>query len=161
MIIRPTAILAKKLGLEVGPNSESNSKILEDWHANYFRLGKVHLVLFTDSETLLPIVIKAAPYKDLFIRFQLELNIYLKSLGYEDISKSLDSSLKTGKPMDRSITGVMVRFVDNLKFYYEDGHLHPEDIRGMTMDLSDQIVGSKYRAAPLDLLKRKVVLFKG
>ena len=160
MIIRTTALLAKKLRVEPIPNLDLNPNILEDWCANYFRLGNVHLVLFMDSKTLLPLVIEATPYKDLFTRFHFELKIYLKSLGYEDVSKTIECSLEFGKCHDRTLSGIMIKFVNSLKLDYENGDLHPSDVRRMTMELSDEIIGSRYRASPLDLLKAEVDLHK-
>lgn len=146
LVIRPSQSLARRL--RVTPESregKTEATPLTEWYARDFRLGQSQLVLFTNPETCLSVVMKAAPYGTLADRFREYLPRYLHKLGWADAKETLAPHLAEEtrflKAQDRSTTGIMTQLVKELECEFEIGRMHPNDTVEMSIRLAETLIG--------------------
>ncbi len=64
LIIRATSSLAKKIKVSASTTIQGNAPFISEWYAKDFRFERANLVLYVNAKTFLPVVVKAAPYKE-------------------------------------------------------------------------------------------------
>ena len=157
IFIHPTRSLAKKLKISTKESSHVETKppLLHTWFCNDFRFSRMDLALFVNSETYLPLVLKAAPYNNLIERFLPDLQAYLKELGYQNLIQNWDSNVVLTKTHDRSTLGVMTQFIKELEVEDYLGRLRLEDTQTMTSRLTSTLIGGPKYKTPLERLAEK------
>jgi hypothetical protein len=156
LVICPTKSLAKKLkvqlpGVTIGPEN-----FMWEWYANDFRFENSNLILFMNSQTYLPIVLKAAPYRDVVQRFEKELETFLAGLGFEAQMRNFPSEIVFSKTQDRSVLGVMNRFINDLSYFQYEVGLSANDTQSISLKLANELVGSKNYKTPLEMFAEKI-----
>ena len=101
LIIRATSSLAKKIKVSASTTIQGNAPFISEWYAKDFRFERANLVLFLNAKTFLPVVVKAAPYHDVSIRFVEELGRTIDALGFNYPLNDLSSEVVYGKPFDK------------------------------------------------------------
>lgn len=160
LLIRPTRSLARRLGVSLPTEDADRPSLLTEWYANDFRLGRGEFVLFLSPGTCVPLVIKAAPYRDLPMRFHLQLLEYLQWLGWADAPRILGPQLAVGvqyaRTQDRSALGVIVEFVKHLEVDHEIGRLDLNATLKMSRRLADILVGARGYQTPVEMFRKAV-----
>ncbi len=161
--LHPTLSLSKRLGVRLNKREASFQQPgpMTEWYGNDFRLGHSSFVMFVNPETCLPVVMKAVPYRDLVVRLQVHLPVYLQTIGWADAQSTLASQFAEGieyfRTQDRSTLGVIVDFIKQLKAEHEYGLLDIDAPAKMSLRLSDTPIGGarRYRS-PIDMFQRAV-----
>lgn len=111
------------------------------WYANRLWLPPKHHVIFVNEQTLLPVIVRAAPAKTVVPRFVHQLGLVLRALGVDETSIAVETaSMDTaiwGKTSNRSVVGSMGDFI----FLAEHRQDHPS-----LLDLSLQLADTPCRA---------------
>lgn len=112
--IRATAKLLKKLRAELADPTPTATNRLGDWYANYLIVGREHLVLFTSSVTLLPVLVTLKESRTLVLRFAEALGDVLLSLRVpEDLAReevAYLSEVAFARTRSRQVLGSMNDF---------------------------------------------------
>lgn len=97
---------------------------LGDWYGHYVIVHRQHVVLAVSEQTLLPVVLAAAPISTVVPRFVESVGDVLRALGIPDdeIENELMEmrDVTVGKTVSRSVLGSINDFVRLLKAYLED-----------------------------------------
>jgi hypothetical protein len=146
LIVYPSLSLARRLKITpIHDVKKSDEHPLAKWCARDFRLGTWQLLLFTNPETTLSIVMEAAPYNTLTVRFREYAPTYLQELGWKEAQATLTPIFTEGtsyrKGASRSDTGTMNRILTDLEAASACGHLKHRDLRGMNVWLLELLNG--------------------
>jgi hypothetical protein len=129
MLIRCTAKLLKEIGITKSDIAEDESQVslLGDWYANLFFLFRKKNIIFTNTRTLYTVIafeVKRAQIKNIGEIFRRELE---KALLDEDFDGAIIQRIindyeevQIGKTKDKSVLGVMVEHVKNVRWMIEE-----------------------------------------
>lgn len=157
LIIHPTRSLVKKLHVTL-QDVDLRPAFLDEWYCNNFKFSKIDFVIFVNPETYLPLVLRATPYRDLVVRFSIELSAYLKKIGYSALASSEDSKATFAKAQDRVTLGIMTQFIKDLQAEDDPGRIRPENAWAMTARLGATLVGGPKYKTPLERLAERARL---
>ena len=110
--LRPTARLAKRLGIPAQAEQYRPTTALGDWYANVIHLRPRHVVLCVSETSLLPVVLSGQGLrKTMLTDFRAGVIDVLVAIGVDafDISRELEEMRRfiIGKPFSRSVVGSM------------------------------------------------------
>ncbi len=112
-----------KVATELAPPSSTTR--LGDWYANLVHIQRRQLILAVSEQTLLPVLIPAAPIASLVPRLRAGITEVLQQLGLPKIDVDRESvqmeAVVFARTANRQVTGVMVDFAKALEFYVQDG----------------------------------------
>ncbi len=156
LIIRATSSLTKKIKASVSSTINHEVSFISEWYAKDFRFERANLVLFVNAKTFLPVVVKAASYHDVSLRFTGELGRVLVACGFNYPLGNLSAEVIYGKPIDKSILGVLNRFVQDIEFEQYHGELSGNDALGLSLKLANGLVGSDRWDSPVGMFAKEI-----
>jgi len=154
--LRCTAKLAKAIKSELIANPPSPGNRLGEWTANLVRFDRKAYVLAVNERTRLGIVVNAAPYAALTIRFTERIFKALIALGVDPDQAAAEAEstrptafAKTNSP---SVLATLTRYYFDLDaVVYHDG---PQSAAALSAHLLDQIViDPKHIGRPADRVR--------
>jgi len=154
--LRCTAKLAKAMKRELLANPPPPSNRLGEWTANLVRFGRKTFVLAVNERTRLGLVVDAAPYSTLPIRFSEHLFKSLLALGVlpDQAAAEAEASRPTtfAKTNSASVLATVTRYYFDLEaLVYHDG---PLPAGYLSARLLDQIViDPKHIGCPADRVR--------
>lgn len=110
LIIRATSSLTKKIKASVSSTINHEVSFISEWYAKDFRFERANLVLFVNAKTFLPVVVKAASYHDVSLRFTGELGRVLVACGFNYPLGNLSAEVIYGKPIVRCFESLRPRY---------------------------------------------------
>ncbi len=141
LIIRPTASLARRLGIRVHPTAETSSTVLGDWYANTVTIERKPFILCVSSKTRLPVILPAAPFASFAERLPQALGALLIQLGIP--SRSVVDELARmaevtfAKTDSKSLLGTMNEYKLHAQWDVEDDGYAPGDEMRIAFRLSE------------------------
>jgi hypothetical protein len=154
---RPTAKLAKRLGVVPSSEQTSSTTCLGDWYSNLLRFGHQQMILCVSEKSLLPVVLPARNAKrDFRPMLSAGLESMLRSIGippsriHEELNEMLD--WVGGRPLSRSVLGSMNDLSFGLMCRFEDDpNVSLEDL---SLELSDTPCSPLAYDSPRDVASR-------
>jgi hypothetical protein len=162
LTIHATRSLSRRLRVRFDTEDavESTDDILTRWFGNDFRLGRTEFAIFSNPVSCLPIVMHAAPYKDLVSRFRDQLPQELCRYGWAnapaDFYSRIDDGTRFLRTADRSTIGVMVEFVKFLKVVHDHGELDLGAPAEMGFQLANILISARGFFTPLEMFQREM-----
>jgi hypothetical protein len=122
---RPTAKLAKRLGVHPASQVEPATTRLGDWYGNLIYHGPHQMILCTSDKSLLSVILPARDAKQsLVASLPIAVGSLLRAIGVPDrhVRQELDAMRESamGKPLSRSVLGSMNDFVFGLLCRLDD-----------------------------------------
>ena len=154
--LRCTAKLAKALRCELVANPPPPTNRLGEWTANLVRYGRKTYVLAVNERTRLGLVVDAAPYTTMPIRFSERLFKSLLALGLEHDQAAAEAECSRptafAKTNSSSVLATLTRYYFDLEaLVYHDG---PQSAAVLSERLLDQIViDPKHIGRPADRVR--------
>jgi hypothetical protein len=158
---RPTARLAKRLGIPSQPDHLRPTTTLGDWYANVIHLRPRHVVLCISETSLLPVVLSGQGLrKTMLSDFRTGVSGVLAAIGVDtfDISTELEEMRRfiVGKPLSRSVLGSMNDLAWGLECRLE---ADPEiSLKDLALELAETPCGPLKYASPIEATR---ALFSG
>ena len=122
--LRCTSRLIKRLGPSLLASPRDATTRLGDWYANLVHVGRRQFVLGVNEQTLLPVVMPAAPIAALVPRLRVCVAQVLAAFGIanEAIETENAAMEEVGycKTANRQVVGIMVDFASALELYVDD-----------------------------------------
>lgn len=122
--LRCTARLLGRLKIRPKADPIEPTTRLGDWYANLLNVGRLQLVLAVSEQTLLPVLVPAAPISTLVLRLRVGLGDVLRALGVSRVEVEKENAemenVVYGKTANRQVIGIMVDFAKAVEFYIED-----------------------------------------
>lgn len=141
IIIRPTASLARRMGVKLSADESKSENVLGDWYANDIVLNRKQYILCVSENARLSVLLKAAPYATWPDRLAPELERLLRAIGVEEsaIQREISSmsEKRIAKTDSRSVLGSIRDYSFNLEAFEMQGRL--EDPFEASLWLSDII----------------------
>ncbi len=139
--IRPTAKLAKRMGVKLQSTNQTSTTVLGDWYAHSVVFESKQLILCISSTTRFCLVMKAAPYASFPQRFPKALEELLLAIGVkeESVQKELGEmkDIILAKTIDRSILGSLTDNKQCLEYTQYRGFLNSNDPLSMSLEISE------------------------
>lgn len=122
--LRCTSRLVKRLGPSLAASPAETTTRLGDWYANLVHVGRRQFVLCVSEETLLPVVLPAAPVATLVSRLRVGVAQVLAAFGVADCDITSENAamedVAYAKTANRQVVGIMVDFAKALELYVTD-----------------------------------------
>lgn len=135
LTIRPTKILAKRLGIEVPPVPPVVANRVADWCAHEFRVSRHRYLIFCNTASLYPVVMMATGVTDgtkLVMRLMGGLQTCLRGGELETQFQRrilVEGPLIQWAPIpDKAVLGSINEFVLAAKYRLGDGDCGPEEL---------------------------------
>lgn len=143
LILRPTASLAKRMGIRLPVCEDRSSTVLGDWYANDLVLSRKQYVLCVSENGRLPVIIAAAPYVSFPQRLVGAIDDLLRAIGVptekarREISQM--NSIVLGKTSNKSVIGSMNESIHMARAQDDMGRFDHSDLPAMSVKLSNTI----------------------
>jgi hypothetical protein len=124
LTLRCTVEMLKRAKIKPIEMPPTSTTILGDWYVKVVYVGRRPMLLAVSGETMLPVVIEAAPIADWLPRFRQGLVAVLGELGVAhqlidaEIAETLDVTF--GKTNNRKVVGILCDFANMLPHYSKD-----------------------------------------
>lgn len=144
LVIRPTASLAKKMGIKLSQIEARSSGKLGDWYANDIILGRKQYILCVSENARLSVLLKAAPYANWPERLAPALKALLLKIGVPEKAveaeiATMESACTIAKTNSRSVLGSIRDYAFNLEALELRGRLHETSAFEASLWLADMI----------------------
>lgn len=144
IIIRPTASLAKRMGIKLLPSEARSSGKLGDWYANDIVLGRKRYILCVSEYARLSLLLKAAPYANWPERLAPALKALLLKIGVPEKTveaeiATMESHYMIAKTNSRSVLGSIRDYAFNLEAFELRGRLQEASAFDASLWLADMI----------------------
>jgi len=135
MILRITAKLGKKVGIDPATRLDSDQNPFADWTADLFRAGRVQYILVTNTASLYSALMYGKGVVDdmeLSMRIVPRIIEHLRLDGFGLIAERLFAPnagvIRFSKTLDRHVTGSMNDLIYQAKFYLSSQYLSIHDV---------------------------------
>lgn len=144
------------------PDPPASSTVLGDWYANVL-FWRPQVAVFVNAITFVPVLMPLAPAAGVVGRLPAAVAEVFAALGIDPGFIAAETaemgSAVLAKTASRRVLGVMNEFVFMAEHAINTGHSEPEDLVGLSVWLSDTIVGPISRddgSTPLGALQNRV-----
>jgi hypothetical protein len=159
--VRGTKKFLDRVGPPV-PDPPASSTVLGDWYANVV-FWKPQVALFINASTFVPVLMPLAPASGAVGRFPAAMAEVFAVLGIDPRFVAAETtemqSAVLAKTASRQVLGVMNEFVFMAEHTISTGRSDPHDLVGLSVWLSNTIVGPISRddgSTPLGALQGRV-----
>ena len=119
-LFRPSAKLAKRMGVRLAEDDEDSTTALGDWYSTGAVIGRRQLVLCVSENSRLSVVLDAAPYATIPDRLHLSLQSVLRAIGIprELAEREVNAmrEYRVAKASNRSVISTMNQYLISLSY---------------------------------------------